>query len=62
MEIIDQTKDAISVMKTANRFLGSDLIAIPVPKLEKDSENDENSNNNKIIEKDGSDKKNEEKN
>ena len=62
MEIIDQTKDAISVMKTANRYLGSDLIAIPVPKLEKDSEDDENSNNNKIIEKDGSDKKNEEKN
>ena len=62
MEIIDQTKDAISVMKTANRFLGSDLIAIPVPKLEKDSEDYENSNNNKIIEKDGSDKKNEEKN
>ena len=62
MEIIDQTKDAISVMKTANRFLGNDQIAIPIPKLEKDSEDDENSKNNKTIEKDGSDKKNEEKN
>jgi hypothetical protein len=62
MEIIDQTKDAISVMKTANRFLGNDQIAIPIPRLENDSEDDENSNDDKIIEKDESDKKNEEKN
>ncbi len=56
MEIIDQTKDAISVMKTANRFLGNDQIAIPIPRLENDSEDNENSNDDKIIEK------NEEKN
>ena len=62
MEIIDQTKDAISVMKTANRFLGNDQIVIPIPRLENDSEDDENSNDDKIIEKDESDKKNEEKN
>ena len=62
MEIIDQTKDAISVMKTANRFLGDDQITISIPRLEKDSEDDENSNDDKFIEKDESDKKNEEKN
>jgi len=57
MEIIDQTKDAISVMKTANRFLGDYQITIPIPRLEKDSEDDENSNDDKFIEKDESDKK-----
>ena len=57
MEIIDQTKDAISVMKTANRFLGDDQITIPIPRFEKDSEDDENSNDDKFIEKDESDKK-----
>ena len=57
MEIIDQTKDTISVMKTANRFLGDYQITIPIPRLEKDSEDDENSNDDKFIEKDESDKK-----
>ena len=51
-EIIDQTKVEISVMKTANRFLGNDLIAIPLPKIETDPIDDE------ITEKDESDKQN----
>jgi len=58
MEIIDQTKDAISVMKTANRFLGNDQIAIPIPRLEKDSEDDGSSIDDEITEKDESDKQN----
>ena len=58
MEIIDQTKDTIRVMKTANRYIGSDLIAIPVPKLETDPIDDDNPiDYDKINEKDESDKK-----
>ena len=45
-------------MKTANRYLGSDMIAIPVPKLETDPIDDDNPiDDDKIIEKDESDKK-----
>ena len=57
-EIINQTKDEISVMKTANRFLGNDLIAIPLPKIETDPIDDDRTIDDEITEKDESDKQN----
>ena len=45
-------------MKTANRFLGNDLIAIPLPKIKNIPIDDDKTFGDEITEKDESDKQN----